>query len=855
MKIKMKFFSAVALACFLSSCGPKAVFEGKAGDLFMSIDETGMITSLKDEAKGTEYVEEGSYLITCNKYGNDTLMMNPLSAKKVGENLVELTYPEDIKLKVEVKKVDDYFRMEIVDADPVKEVSYIKWGPYYTNMQSFIGGDLGIVRSEDFTLGLLTLDPNTDYPAERTAVAQYTETGASLRLYAYDHTRGVFRDHRNLGKENKLRHSTPIPVTVVGSKVALYSSRSGYDNELDAIEKVVLKEGLPHPTINGEWNKRTREQARFCLWSFYKEDDFDEYLDLAKTVGASVFCNPAGYFKNWGHFEVDEKKFPSGVEGLKKMSDKAKAAGIGTTFYTLTTFTKPISGPEPYLAPVPDSRFATWRYTTTLADEAKQDDKEITIKNGENIMATAKEAKSIRLGNELILYKEAKEEGDKIVLTDCKRGIFYTDKKDHAKDTKVIFPYFKGYSNYFPGTIDFIQEEADHAFNLFKATNQKMMMVDGFESCMEAGYLNYGQNKFAERFQQRCDENDMEIYWTGSRYSPYSWHYITHISWGESDLDKGIRGTMLDYRLQLQVMLGTSLMPKKLGQYRPDKATVQDIEWLMGLSTGYDSGVDFYLNLKTFKKNPNHKEIIKKMAWWSEARSKKVFTEEQLKNLRQTDREYTLTKKEDGTFDLKFVGFWRHELPQVMPAESLPVKSLSGAPMKPCSIDWTYAHNPAPYYEIVLSNDMIHETGAKASEWEVSYPDYKDKKGTFYPTKERYFQYVIRVPEDSPCGVKQIDLSFNGYKVCIPMSLKPGQYLTIPQLVSIICTYDKDHNLLEEKQIRGDIPSVKKGNSAKVTIACTPDEAGKQPKLIMNLRNQNGYFYPDWMVAKIDKRK
>lgn len=848
MKINIKLFSAIAVSCLFSACTTdNIVYEDQAGNLSLSIDNTGKIVSLKDESTQKDYIDDESYLITCNKYGNDTLMLNPISAKEVGDNVLELTFPENITLKVAVKKVDDYFRMEIIDANPVSEVSYIKWGPYYTTMQSFIGTELGIVRSEDFTVGLLTLDPNTDYPAERSEVAQYTENGASLRLYCYDHTRGVFRDHRNLGRENKLRHSIPIPVTVVGSKVALYSSKSGYNNELDAIEKIVLNEGLPHPTINGVWNKRTREQARFCLWSFYKESDFDEYLDLAKTVGAGVFCNPAGYFKNWGHFDIDLNLFPSGIEGLKKMSDKATEAGIGTTFYTLTTFTKPITGPEPYLAPVPDARFATWRYKTTLAGDIKADDKKIAIKNGPNIMATAKEAKSVRLGNELILYKEAQEDGDKIILSDCERGIFYTDKKEHAKDTEVQFPYFKGYNNYFPGTIDFLEEESDNAFKLFNATNQKMFMVDGFESCMEAGYLNYGQNKFADRFYKNCVANNKEIYWTGSRYSPYSWHYITHISWGESDLDKGIRGTMLDYRLALQVMLGSSLMPKKLGQYRPDKATVADIEWLMGLSTGYDSGVDFYLNLEKFKANPNHKEIIKKMALWSEARSKKVFTEEQLRGLRQTDREYTLSKNADGTFNLKFVGFWRHELPEVLPADSLPVKSLSGSPVRPCSIDWTWAHNPAPYYEIILSNDMIHETGAEASEWKVTYPKYVDQEGTFYPTKERYFQYVIRVPESSPCGVKKIDLTFNGYKITIPMSLKPGQYLTIPQLVAIICSYDKEHNLLEEKQIRGDIPSVRTGESAKVTIACTPDAEGGKPQLIMNMRCQNGFFYPDWL--------
>ena len=847
MKVRTKICSLLSLACLFTACATDSIYEEQAGDLFLSIDKTGKITSLKDEVTDKDYIEDDSYLITCNKYGNDSLMLEPIAARMVKDNLLELSYPEDIKLTVALEKKDGYFRMKVVDAQPVSEVSYIKWGPYYTNMQSFIGKNLGIVRSEDFSLGILTLDPNTDYPSQRPDVAQYTEEGASLQLWAFDHTRGIFRDYRAMGREDSLRCSTPIPVTVVGSSIALYSSRSGYEKELDAIEKIVLDEGLPHPTINGVWNKRTREQARFCLWSIYKENEFDDYLTLARNIGAGVFCNHFGYFKNWGHFDIDMEKYPSGVKGLKEMSDKAAKYDIGTTFYTLTTFTKPITGPEPYLAPVPDSRFNTWRYKSKLTKDIKKNDEVITIQNDPKVLATVKQNKSLRVDNELVRFADVEEKGDEIILSKCERGLFYTDKVNHAKDTEVQFPHYKGYSNYFPGTIDFLVEESENAFKMFNATNQKMFMTDGFESCLEAGYLNYASNLFADHFYKRCKENNKEIYWTGSRYSPYSWHYITHISWGENDSDKGVRGTMLDYRLGVQVMLSSSLMPKKMGQYSPNKATVADIEWLMAISTGWDSGVDFILNLERFKENPNYDAIIEKMGLWSQARKEKAFTEEQLRALRQTDREYTLNKKADGTWDLQFVKYWRSDLAKVRPSEDLPVKSLSGMEIKPCSIDWTWTHNPAPYFEIILSNDLIHTSGTQPSEWEVTYPDYVDAKGTFYPTKMRHFQYVIRLPEDAPCAVKNINLTYNGRKISIPMTLKPGEYLTMPHLVPFICIYDKNHQLVEEKQIRGDIPSVEKGTSAQFTLSCTPEKEGMNPQLIMNVRCQNGYFYPWWL--------
>jgi len=44
--------------------------------------------------------------------------------------------------------------------------------------------------------------------------------------------------------------------------------------------------------------------------------------------------------------------------------------------------------------------------------------------------------------------------------------------------------------------------------------------------------------------------------------------------------------------------------------------------------------------------------------------------------------------------------------------------------------------------------------------------------------------------------------------------------------------------------IRGTIPFTQNGTSANITVSCTPEVKGKNPPLIMNVRCQNGYFYP-----------
>lgn len=839
----MKNLLLIIFVFIMASCSSDVIFEEQAGNISIAIDTKGRIVSIKDVTTGMDYIaKDTSFLISCGRYGTNDKLDSPISAQKIGQNLYEFAYPENVKLTVSIKPIDNYFRLEIVKVEPISEISQIKWGPYYTNMQNIIGNWLGIVRSDDCSIGILSLEPNTDSPSVLSNVAQYTKEGASLELYSFDHTRGVFRDYGNKGKESKLRHSEPIKKTVQGSAIALYSSKAGYNNELDAIEKIVLKEGLPHPTINSVWNKRSREQTEYNMWSEYTEENFDEYLKLTKTVGARVMCKFHGYFKNWGHFDIDLEKYPSGITGLLEMSQKAKKYGIGTTLYSLTTFIKPITDEEPYLSPIPDPRLQTLRYEGKLSREVQIGDDEIVIENNPDVLATVKSSRKICIDHELIEFEQYKENKNTIILSNCKRGLFYTDKQVHKKGVPVKFMFFAGFNNFYPGTIDMTLEMSDYLFNYFDKTDQSLFITDGFESCLETGYGCYTNNLFADNFYKRCLDADREIFWTGSNFSNYSWHHYSHMSWGEFDWEKGFRGSMLDYRISRQVLLGVNLMPKKLGQYYPDNATVSDIEWLMGFATGWDSGIDFVLNLESFKNNPDYNKIVDKLALWTKARKEGIFTEEQLRALRQTDREYTLSQDENGSWNLDFVKYWRNENVKVLPSSNLPIKSKSkSAVVKPCSIDWFWTHNPAVYYEVVLSDDMVHTSGMDASEWQVYYPQHGDSKKE--SSDPRYFQFVIRLPEDAPCAVKDIKLSFNNSELNLPVTLQPGEYLTMPHLAPIVCVYNKKHELVSEKLIRGIIPYVHEKETATVKIACSSVDKEKSPSLIMNLRTQHGVAY------------
>lgn len=836
------------LSMFIAaSCATPQVFDRNAGSIHLSVDSKGRITALTDVAKGVNYIAPDlpSFLIGCSIYEADSAsaVMYPVSAELLSESqtesLIRLSYADNVRLDVKITACDNYFRMELAAADPVTGIRMISWGPFHTTMKGFFGEWLGLNRSYDFTLGLLTLEPNTDGNA-----ARHTPYGSEMQLVSYDHTRGMFIG----GKDAKLRYAAPLPDrTVVGSAVALFGCPAGRENELATIEKIELAEGLPHPLFEGKWNKLSREGQKFCIWANYTEENFDEHLAISRDMAARILCRPGGFFRNWGHFEINPKIYPGGLEKIREHTKKARAEGIGLTEYTLTTFLKPNPDPEPYISPVPDDRLQTWRARAVLLEDIGAGDMQLYLKNTEDVRTTLEAAanKVIRIDDEMIEFRYFTTDGEKIIIGDCRRGAFHTSPAGHSARDNIRIMYVAGYHNFYPGTLDLSNEFSERLSDFILAADLDNFVVDGFESCLETGYGDYTGNIFLKNFYDKCSANNKQTLVTGSGFSAYTWHITSHIAWGEGDTERGFRGTMLDYRMYRQLQLRRNLMPYKVGQYYPDNSTAEDIRWLMALLTGWDSGVDFHLNLEKFKKNPEYNQILETFQLWEKARDENAFTEEQKIQLRQTDVLYNLSQTENGKWLLEFDRNWLYDKINILPPSAMNARPVddNNSSVKPCTIDWTWTHNPGIYNEVGLSDDLIHAKGENPTTWKVDFPAYEESEKSWYPTSDRNFQFIIRLPDDAPCAVRNFRIMVDDQVVDVPVTLNPGQYISTPHLLEIACIYNSDHKVAGEVFLHGKLPRVFKGKTSTVSLSCEPVESGVRPEIIMNARFQNGYFH------------
>ncbi len=848
------------LLLVFSACTNKIVFDQQADDLRLAIDDNGRITILEDVSRQTKHLSpvKESYLLSCQLYDSVNVwnpdLMPPISAKVIEktetETKLELKYDHGVRILVRITPKSGYFKMEVTEATPIEQISHISWGPYYTTMRGPMADWLGLNRCDEFTLGLLSLEPNTDGGQPYLIrTASYFNEGSSLQLLSCDHTRGRFIP---VDTTVHFRRSEPIPgLTVVGSAAALFGADAGEENELEAIEKIVLAENLPHPMFNGEWVKRSIEGKKLHIWAHYNEQNFKDHLAFCKETGARHLIRPMGFYSNWGHFDIDKQLYPGGIPSLARDSKEAKKHGVGTNLYSFGTFIKPVSKKEPYIAPIPDDRLQTWRPEAKISKAITETDTIIFLQYDKEVEAVLKTAntKVIRVDNEMIEFNDFSLKGKEIIATQCIRGTFHTNASAHAAASRARIMFVAGFHNFYPGTMSLLNEISDKLVDILVKTDQDFFIMDAFEAPYETGYGNYGSNMFMGNFYDKCIENNKEILVTLGGMSQYSWHFKSQASWGEFDLERGVRGSMLDYRISRQIDLRNNLIPKKLGQHYPNHATAEDAEWLMAVATGWDSGLDLFLNIDTIRQNPHYKRIVEILHLWTEARNAKIFTKEQKMALRQTDVQYKLSRKEDGTWDLKFDKFWQNENLKVLPPSVMGAKAVNGGEnsVKPCSIDWFWTHNPGAYDEVGLSDDLVHTNGTKSSSWTVNYPDYTEREfpESWFPTETRYFQSVLRIPKDSPSGASNFKVSINNETMEIPVTLKPGEYISIPHIVPIACIYDASHKVIGEKTIGGRItpPIVKKGSTATVSVSCEPTEKNEKAAIVMNVSCQNGFFF------------
>ncbi|MEN2281647.1 hypothetical protein AAGF08_05860 [Algoriphagus sp. SE2] len=696
--IRLKPFSVLFLILanlILISCSndQTIIYDHTAGPLKISINDKGEIVNLIDQNTGTDYVLNDTIASLLSVRINNQYFQ-PKSAS-IKEETITLGFEDDVVAAIKIEEKETHLTFELVSITNNDIVELIVWGPYPTSIQKTISETVGVVRDDDFAIGIQALniktlggypwnesdrmpefdfvreaDPNNMHPESDGSVLYRVEAAAPLEngstLQAYTRNRTSERIYSDVGHE-KIVAPPYDDGGVIGSKIALFGSLE--PQTLETIGAIEIAEGLPHPMIDGEWVKTNRNAAAAYLISNFTESTVDDAIALTKKAGLNYLYHYGKTFETWGQFELYKGEFPNGIEGLKECVDKAAEEGIYMGTHFLSNF---INTNDKYVTPIPDERLAKVGSSIILEDiDAKAS--VITIESPDffNQMKN-NNLKTVMIGEELIRYGSVSEESPWQLL-DCQRGAFDTKASSHKSGDKISKLLDHGYKVFLTDA-DLTKEMSVTMANLYNQTGLRQISFDGLEGNRSTGLGTYGESLMPYTwYNNLSDELKNHLIIDASRTTHFFWHIYSRMNWGEPWY-AGFRESQTEYRFNNQAYFKRNFMPGMLGWFKMTPETsVEDMEWMLAKSAGYDAGYALVADLTTVNQNGNSDRILELIGDWEKLRISNSFSAAQKEVMRDSEKEFTLTRISDSEWNLKEVysEIYSHEKKVRQPGEPL----------------------------------------------------------------------------------------------------------------------------------------------------------------------------------------
>ncbi|MBN1388586.1 MAG: hypothetical protein JW965_09085 [Bacteroidales bacterium] len=684
--------------------------------LIISLDEKLRVTSIHGDR---EYLPENAdcYMVRL-KIGEEILLPESTRWK---DNTVTVFFNRYTNVLLSIEELDKYLKIEVLEVNDDNRIDVLFYGPFPVIMDETIGEIVGVVREDGYALGIQSLNakttggklvnPDGSDPSRGTTATE-EDYGSSLQAYCIN---------RNKDREYAIwNNSIPdvyIPANpdgkLEGSAIAIFGCRE--PEVLKVIEKIELEQGLPHSTINGKWSKISPDANKPYLITTFREDNIDEIIEYTKRLGYNAFYH--GHpFSTWGHFELIKEQFPNGWDGMKKCVEKAKEKGLRAGVHTLTNF---ITTNDPFVSPAPDDKLMVF-CRTTLNRDLSEKDNEIYINDPEGY-DYKNTNQALMIGNEIIRFSGVSKDKPYRLL-DCQRGQYGTIASSYRAGTEIARLVDHPYKVFFPNW-KLQKEMIINLADFFNYTGVGQLDFDGHEGGWGTGEGEYGMDYFSEQLQKQVNH---ELRNGSSRSNHYYWHTVSYINWGEPWYG-GFTKSQGHYRYQNQALLKRNYIPNMLGWFLLNESTtLQEFEYMLARSAGYDAGYALYSMLEDMKKNPEFDQIAEAVNTWEEARLKKIFNDNQLMQLQDVNNDFSLKKISEDEFVLQYYDKKYFEL------LNLPVQ-----PGQP--------------------NDV-------SVDFEVS--------------EEKKFYFVIGATGESG-SITNINIDYNGYATyTIPAELKPNWSIT-----------------------------------------------------------------------------
>ena len=423
------------------------------------------------------------------------------------------------------------------------------------------------------------------------------------------------------------------------------------DKLLDRIDKVEHDFNMPL----GVESRRT-EEYKYSYYSVrgkLSPQNIDEHIAFAKQAGFRQFViYYMNFAKTTGHF-LWRDRFPNGMEDLKEMTRKIRAAGMVPGLhihYNKATLN------DSYVTPVPDGRL-NLRRIFTLRKDLSKDATTIIVQENPQGCTLEEGRRMLKMGTEIISYENYTTEPPYQFLG-CKRGDLNTTPAKQKKCAMLglldvdSWPIFVRFNQ----NTDIQDEVATRLANIIEECGFRFIYYDGAEDVNPPYWYNVTKAQMVVYDALKTKS----LFAEGAQKSHYGWHLLTRGNAFDVFRPEDIKTATRLYPIEAIKMISNDFSSIDFGWIKmelPGKETIgiqpDMIEYVTSRAFAWNSIISIGGQLDLLEKHPRTNDNLEVIRRWEEVRANDILTEKEIESLKNEMQEHILLIDEKGEFELQ----------------------------------------------------------------------------------------------------------------------------------------------------------------------------------------------------------
>ena len=566
------------------------------------LSEDGYALSLKSE--GVEMLKKGvrepfCKIVQYRPYDNENFLMYPAKPMDFPSNRISR---EGDFLVVRFEKTYDvaYLKMDIRD-------SYISFTLDHIDYDL---PDFGVKRKteiDEFALVQLPVKDRKHFGSwlnvvwDNKAAVCLMGAGPQTRIDSYSH-KGWKTMYA--GAQSK--------VSLLGTAAVLTAAKDP-DKLLDNIDRIEQDFGMPR----GVQSRRGEQYP----YSYYEcraltPQNVDRHIAYAKQGG---FRHMVIYYTDFaytcGHFLWTEA-YPNGIEDLKAVVAKMKAAGMEVGFHI--HYSK-VSTDDPYVCNGhPDPRINAVS-NFVLAEDLDSSSKTVVVEGPASNLRTEDGRRLLMIGDEIISY-ESVVSGAQSRFEGCERGLFDSTVGSYPRGSRLIQPDVDDWPRFF--RVDqnsTIQDEiAQRLADIYDTCGFSFIYFDGAEDVPEPYWYNVSKAQIAVWSKLRSPM----LFAEGALKSHYGWHLLSRGNAFDHFKPEKIHQAFAKYNIPCAEMIGNDFTSVDFGWLYCDM-TPDIYEYVCSVAAAHNCPISFIAELDKLDNCPDTAENLAIIRKWESRKSEK----------------------------------------------------------------------------------------------------------------------------------------------------------------------------------------------------------------------------------------